>query len=68
MLDELIRPTDPNDRRGNPGFREMLHDRAAKAIVQNVVLERADHFNSPGKEFQSADIQRLNPSRVDQGD
>ena len=45
---------------------KMLHDGAAEAVVENVVLEGTDHVNAACKKFQRADIHRFNPSRVDQ--
>ena len=59
MLDELIGPTNANDRCGDSCIRQMLHDGATETVVENVILERADHVNTACKELESADIQSV---------
>src|SRR4051812_2707429 len=66
VLDKLVGPADADDRRVDHLGMEMLHDRAAKAIVQNMVLDRADDFDTTREEFQGAGIERLDPARIDQ--
>ena len=68
MLNELIRPTNANDRRCDSRIGQAFHDGAAKPIVKNMILERADHINATGKELERAGIQWFDPSRVDQRD
>src|SRR6266536_3488246 len=45
----------------------MLHDRAAKAVVQNVIFNRADDVNAASEEFQSAGVHRFDPPWIDKG-
>ena len=39
--------------------------RAAEAVVQDVVFERADDIDAAGEEFEGAGVERLDPARVD---
>src|SRR5438067_13921411 len=39
VLDELVGPADPDDGRVDHLGMEMLHDRATKTVVQDVVLD-----------------------------
>ena len=42
VLDELIGPADAHDRSVDHLRVQMLHDGAAEAVVQDVILDRAD--------------------------
>ena len=66
VLDELVRPANANDRRVDLVAVQMLHHGAAKSVVQNVVLNRANHFDAARKKFQRAGIERLDPARIDE--
>src|SRR4029077_14897096 len=66
VLDELIGPTDPNDRRVDHLRVQMFHHRAAKTVVQNVVFNRADHVHAAREKFQSAGVHWLYPTRIDE--
>src|SRR4051812_20499666 len=46
---------------------QMLHDGATETIVEDMVLERADNVDSARKKLDRSGIERLNPSRIDQG-
>ena len=66
VLDEFIGPANPNHRRMNSLRIQMLHHRAAKAVVQNVVFDRANDFHAAGEKFQRPGVERLDPARIDQ--
>ncbi len=42
MLDEVVGPADPYDRGVDARVVQVLDDRAAEAVVQDVILEGAD--------------------------
>src|SRR5437870_13737218 len=64
VFDELIRPANPYYRRIDHLAVQMFHDGAAKAVMQDVILDRADKIDAPGKELQRPSIERLDPTRV----
>src|SRR5206468_3806821 len=64
MLDELIGPTDAHHRRVDHLRMEMFHHGAAKAVVQNMVFNRADDLDAACKKFEGAGVHRLDPARV----
>ena len=68
VLDELVGPADPHDRRVDHLRVEMFHDRAAKTVVQDVVLDRADDLHAAGEKLHRAGVERLDPARVDERD
>ena len=68
MLDELIRPADPDHRSCDSRVGQVFHDRAAKPIVENVIFECADYINAARKKLKCAGIHGLDPSRINQGD
>ena len=47
---------------------QMLHHRAAKAVVQNVVFNGTNDFHAAGKKFQRPGVERFDPARVDERD
>src|SRR4029453_6072151 len=65
MLNEMIGPTYAHFRRVNHLRVQMFHDRAAKTVVQNVILDRANDFDAAREEFESAGIDRLDPAWID---
>ena len=68
MLNELIRPPNPDHRRVDHLRIEMLHDRAAEAVVQDVILDRANNTDAARKELERAGVERLDPARIDKRD
>ena len=68
VLDELIRPADAHHRGVDHLRVQMFHDRAAETVVQNVVLNRADHFDAAREKFERAGVDRFDPTRIDQRD
>jgi len=42
----------------------MLHHRAPKTVVQNVVFDGANDFDTAGKKFQRPGVERFDPARV----
>jgi hypothetical protein len=51
MLDELIGPANADDRRLDSRVVQVLDHRAAEAVVQDVVLDRAEHLDRAGEEL-----------------
>ena len=68
MLDELIRPADAHYRRVDLIAVQMLHHRATKTVVQDVIFDRADDFDAAREKFQRAGIERFDPARIDERD
>jgi len=66
VLDEFIGPANPHHRRMNSLRIQMLHHRAAKAVVQNVVFNSANDFHAAGKKFQRPGVERFDPAWVDE--
>ena len=66
MLDKLIRPANSDDWRVDHLRMQMLHHRATKSVVQNVVFNRANHLDAAGEELERSGIDRFDPARVDQ--
>src|SRR5437016_4838890 len=62
VLNKFVRPSNPHDRRSNGLRIEMLHYGTAETVMQNVVLNRADDFHTPGEEFKGPSIERFDPS------
>ena len=67
VLDELVGPTDADDRGCDALRAEVFHDGAAEAVVQDVVLDGANHVHTAGEEFDERGVERLDPARVDDG-
>src|SRR3954454_13370492 len=67
VFDELIRPADPDHGRMNAMGVKMLHYRAAKTVVQNVVFNRGKHFRAASEKLKCSCVHRLDPSGIDQG-
>src|SRR6266478_7903500 len=44
----------------------MFHHRAAKPVVQNMILDRADDFHTASEKFERPSVHRLDPARIDQ--
>src|SRR5436190_9008632 len=65
VFDELIGPADPHYRRIDHLAVQMLHDGAAEAVVQDVILDRADKIDAPRKELQRPNVERLDPTGID---
>ena len=45
---------------------QLLHHRAAKTVVQNVIFDGADDFDAAREEFERASVERLDPARIDE--
>ena len=65
MLDELIGPTDANDRCVDHLRMQMFHYRAPKTVVQNMIFNRADDLDAAGERFKRSSVQRLDPTWID---
>src|SRR5437899_547303 len=68
VLDEFIWPTNTHDRGIDSLGMQMFHDRAAKTIVQNMILDRAEDFNAAPEKFERAGVEWFDPTRIDKGD
>src|SRR5882724_9760187 len=68
VFDELIGPTNPHYRRIDHLAVQMFHNGAAKAIMQDVILDRADKIDAPRKELECPSIERLDPTGIDECD
>src|SRR5258707_12029342 len=66
VLDKLIGPADAHDRRVDHLGVQMFHHRAAKTVVQNVVLNRADHVHAAREKFQGTGVHRFDPAWIDE--
>ena len=65
VLNELIRPADPDQGRVDPGIGEMFRHCSSIATRKGVVLQRAENFHTTGKELKGCHIKRLDPSGID---
>ena len=65
MFDELIRPADAHDGRGDAFFAEQFEHGRAVAAHQRVVFQRHDHIRRAPEEFVRAGVERLGETRVD---
>src|SRR4029077_15674470 len=63
VLDKLIGPADAHHWRVDHLRVQMLHYCATETVVQNVILNGADHVHASGEKFQSAGVQGLDPAR-----
>src|SRR4051812_26395122 len=68
VLDKLIGPANAHHRGIDHLAVQMLHDRATEAVVQNMVLDRANDIDAASKELQGPRIERLDPARIDKRD
>src|SRR5438105_9994795 len=68
VLDEFVGPANPYHRRMNSLRIQMLHHRAAKTVVQNVVFNGTNDFDATSKKFERPGVERLDPARVDERD
>ena len=68
VFDELVGPANAHHRRVDLVAVQMLHHGAAKSIVQNVIFDRANHFDAAREKFERAGIDRFDPARIDQRD
>src|ERR1043166_6704747 len=66
MLHELVRPADPDYRRMNALGIKVLHHRAPKTVVQNVILHCGNHLRAAREKFERSSIERFDPAWVDQ--
>ena len=44
----------------------MFHHRAAKPVMQNMILDRADDFDAASEKFERPGVHRLDPAWIDQ--
>ena len=56
MLDEFIGPANAHNWGMNSLRIEMLHHRAAKTVMENVIFNRGKHLHAPGKKLQRPGI------------
>ena len=68
VLDELIRPADAHHRRVDHLRVQMFHHRAAETVVQNVILDRANHIHAAREKFERAGVHGFDPTGIDQRD
>src|SRR5581483_8715390 len=68
VLDKLIGPAYAHHRRIDHLRVQMFHDRAAKAVVQNVIFDRADDFDAAREKFERAGIHWFDPAWIDERD
>src|SRR5882724_5500313 len=61
VFDELIGPSDANDRGVDHLRMQMLHYRTAETVVQNVIFDRANDFDATGEKFERARIHWFDP-------
>ena len=67
VFDEFIRPANADHRCVDVMRIEMLHHGAAETVMQNVIFNRADHLHATSEELDRASVERLDPTRVDEG-
>ena len=44
---------------------QVLHHGAAESVVQNVILDRANHVDTARKKFERSGVHRFDPARID---
>src|SRR4029077_6538009 len=66
MFNKLVGPANSHHRSVDHLRMEMFHHSATETVVEDVILERANHLHTAGKKFQCADIERFDPTRVDE--
>src|SRR3712207_1208411 len=64
VLDELVGPTDADDGRVDHLRVQVLDHSGAETVVQDVVLERAQHLRAAREELERAGVERLDPAGV----
>src|ERR1043165_6605109 len=66
VLDEVIGPADAHHWRVDHLCVQVFHDRAAKTIVQHVILNGAHDFDSTSEKLERAGVDRLDPPWIDE--
>ena len=66
VLDELIRPADAFNGGVDTGDVQLLDDRRAEAVHQDVVLESANDAALAGVLLDDGGVQRLDETRIDE--
>src|SRR5947199_5379467 len=66
VLDELVRPSEAHHRRVDHLRVQMLHHCTTKAVMQNVIFNRAHDLYAAREKFQRARVHGLDPARIDE--
>ena len=67
VFDELVWPADADHGDGDPGVVEVFDDRAAEAIVEDMIFESAEEVGAPGEEIDGIGVEGFDPAGVDHG-